>query len=419
MGLNPNDGFGKEVMENALANDEQQHSKLLDIAAHVPSAKVSAGWNALRGERTILKGSHLAGNVGKANSLGFSVKGTIHPANWGRMPNAYALDAYTGRGPHYSPFNFLSSEPINKIGASVVKKSTRLQNALFEEHELAGVKSGQGGELFSGGVYSRLSASARLAGWGDSTASVKAGHAANLGRFLGKTDPALAARATELYGQGLTGATKAQAADLNMMSVRGRASQFIGGYFRGASGLGEGSVDLAGSMGRFGFKRGAELATEHLAAAGLERSGSKLVIKAGSEVGEKLMAKGVQKVGVGILGDVAAEAGAGVAARAGLAMGARAVGMAIPGVNIAMTAMMAYDITKMAIASMKGGVAFAQEGFKSAQGSLYKPAMGMGYKDTEVAATSRQRGVMAIQNSRLNARSALGNEAAPLAAHFG
>jgi hypothetical protein len=44
---------------------------------------------------------------------------------------------------------------------------------------------------------------------------------------------------------------------------------------------------------------------------------------------------------------------------------------------------------------------------------------GMGYNDTEAAATSRARGVMAIQNSRLNARSMLGSEAGMMAAHFG
>jgi hypothetical protein len=53
------------------------------------------------------------------------------------------------------------------------------------------------------------------------------------------------------------------------------------------------------------------------------------------------------------------------------------------------------------------------------KGTINKPLFGMGYKDTEVAATSRARGVMAIQNSQLNARSALGSEASMMAAHFG
>jgi hypothetical protein len=55
----------------------------------------------------------------------------------------------------------------------------------------------------------------------------------------------------------------------------------------------------------------------------------------------------------------------------------------------------------------------------SVKGSLDKPVMGMGFRDNTVAATARQRGVMAIQNSRLNMRSALGSEASAMYAHFG
>jgi len=68
---------------------------------------------------------------------------------------------------------------------------------------------------------------------------------------------------------------------------------------------------------------------------------------------------------------------------------------------------------------IKSGINFARDANKSLQGSINKPMFGMGYKDTEAAATSRARGVMAIQNSRLNARSMLGSEAAMMAAHYG
>jgi hypothetical protein len=53
------------------------------------------------------------------------------------------------------------------------------------------------------------------------------------------------------------------------------------------------------------------------------------------------------------------------------------------------------------------------------QGTMNNDVFGNGYKDNEVAATSRARGVMAIQNSRLNARSLLGSEGAMMHAHFG
>lgn len=78
-----------------------------------------------------------------------------------------------------------------------------------------------------------------------------------------------------------------------------------------------------------------------------------------------------------------------------------------------------YDLGKGVGKMMMGGVNFGKDALKSMQGSINKPLFGAGFKDNEVAATSRSRGVMAIQNSRLNARSALGSEGAMMAAHFG
>lgn len=88
--------------------------------------------------------------------------------------------------------------------------------------------------------------------------------------------------------------------------------------------------------------------------------------------------------------------------------------------NPIMTASFIYDMTKMAsTAIIGGGARLARDAVKSMQGSINKPSFGMGFVDNEVAATSRARGVMAIQNSRLNARSTLGAEASMMSAHFG
>ena len=100
-------------------------------------------------------------------------------------------------------------------------------------------------------------------------------------------------------------------------------------------------------------------------------------------------------------------------------LGARALGLAIPGLQVVAAASFMYDVGKMAGTAVKGSIDLAKDSIKSMQGSLYKPMFGMGYNDTEAAATSRARGVMAIQNSRLNARSMLGSEAGMMAAHFG
>jgi hypothetical protein len=87
--------------------------------------------------------------------------------------------------------------------------------------------------------------------------------------------------------------------------------------------------------------------------------------------------------------------------------------------NVIGTASLVYDLTKMAGEGLVSAGNFAKDAVKSMQGGMRKPVFGMGFKDNEVAATSRARGVMAIQNSRLNARSMLGSEAGMMAAHFG
>ena len=108
-----------------------------------------------------------------------------------------------------------------------------------------------------------------------------------------------------------------------------------------------------------------------------------------------------------------------IAAKMG-AMGATRLGGAALGpLNVLATGQLLYDIGKGIGKMAVGGINFAKDAMKSMQGTINKPMFGAGFKDNEVAATSRSRGVMAIQNSRLNARSLLGSEAGMMASHFG
>jgi hypothetical protein len=106
-------------------------------------------------------------------------------------------------------------------------------------------------------------------------------------------------------------------------------------------------------------------------------------------------------------------------ARVGMAVAGEALLAAIPGVNLVFAADMAYNLAKLAGAGVKAGINLGKEGMKSMTGTMNNGLFGNGYKDNEVAATSRSRGVSAIQNSRLNARSLLGSEGAMMHAHFG
>lgn len=190
--------------------------------------------------------------------------------------------------------------------------------------------------------------------------------------------------------------------NLMASSMSGEATRYMAGYFRGAQGF-------AGKSGLEGKAlAGAEKAVAHMSAA-LNQIGMH-----GPGLGATVLEKGVIKE-LGYTGTMKAfgtKSGAKV-------LGARAAALAIPGLNVIATASLVYDLGKMAGEVVKSGINLAKDAGKSLQGDIYKPSFGAGYKDTEAAATSRSRGVMAIQNSRLNARSMLGSEGAMMAAHYG
>lgn len=199
------------------------------------------------------------------------------------------------------------------------------------------------------------------------------------------------------------------AGNLMASAMAGPGTQYLAGYFRGAQGF----ASAAGLEGK--ALMGAQKAVSHMTSAlgteGIKVAGTKFV----GEAGAKALLEGSVLKQLGTKGTFKAlttSAGAKV-------LGARAAAFAIPGLQMVLAASLVYDLAKMGGEVIKSGINLARDANKSLQGSINKPMFGMGYQDTELAATSRARGVMAIQNSRLNARSVLGSEAAMMAAHFG
>jgi hypothetical protein len=193
--------------------------------------------------------------------------------------------------------------------------------------------------------------------------------------------------------------------NLMASSIAGIGTQTLAGYFRGAMGYGRG-IGYTGLEGA--AKSGAKMAEKEFAKAFL-KSGL-----GGTQAARAAILPGQLYKSVGIKGmsQIATSGGAKVLA-------ARGIGLAIPGLQVLAAASFAYDLGKMGGEIVKSGINLARDAAKSIQGSIYKPLFGMGYVDTEAAATSRSRGVMAIQNSRLNARSMLGSEAGMMAARYG
>lgn len=202
--------------------------------------------------------------------------------------------------------------------------------------------------------------------------------------------------------------SKGVAGNLLASSMGGAGTQYLGGYFRGAQGF----ANSAGLMGA--SEKGAQAAVSHMEHAIFQKFGSTRM-HLGAEALEKGVFKTFKNAGIDKMG-VARMLGTSSGAKV---LGARAAAMAIPGLQFVAAASFVYDLGKMAGEVVKSGINLARDANKSLQGSINKPMFGMGYRDTEAAATSRSRGVMAIQNSRLNARSVLGSEAGMMASHFG
>jgi hypothetical protein len=199
-------------------------------------------------------------------------------------------------------------------------------------------------------------------------------------------------------------------------SLSGAGTTYLAGYARGAQGFG-GVSGLTGralegatrAEGAFGSAFAKAFGDDGLKFGGQLFKGAEGGINLLRGTGGKVL---FRELGASATGKLAVSG-------AGKMLATRGAALAIPGIQVLAAASFIYDIGQMAGEVVKSGINLAKDANKSLQGSIAKPAFGMGYKDTEAAATSRSRGVQAIQNSRLNARSALGAEGAMMAAHYG
>jgi hypothetical protein len=317
--------------------------------------------------------------------------------------------------PFYSPFQFLSTV----VGRAAIKSDTLRTLAYGAGTKASDIK----GPILQRGMMSMFGAMNKMnkleskvirGGMFAGRAEKKLARAQNQAiRIAMMNNPAAVAAATQapmtaqasLMAQvkagnvGVTGNLLASGAATPL-------SQGILGYSQAV--MGAGAVGLSGTSAKFyGIARkqfaGALLQT------GLATSKKQAILKT-----NQALTGGITKtLGKGsVMKLMGTKGGAAV-------LGARAGLMALPGINVIATASLVYDLGQMGGELVKSGVNLAKDAVKSMRGSINKPMFGMGYKDNEIAATSRSRGVMAIQNSRLNARSMLGSEAGMMAAHFG
>ena len=287
--------------------------------------------------------------------------------------------------------------PANRAGRKVIKAQEQVRRLSNMNNPLSVVRGQQvGSSLMPVGM--RGSAASRLAAARAAGVPVSSMGASSMISYTGLGASGVDDLIAKAGGQkvGLTG---------NLLASAGssQASRFVQGYGRGALGM----MDAGGLTDD--AMRGAKQAVSHIQTA---------IQKAGiaGPFDERVLKGSVIKNLGGFKNalSVATKSKQGAAV-----LGMRTAMMAIPGLNVLATASLVYDLGKMGGEIVKSGINLAKDAAKSMKGSIDKPVFGMGYKDNEIAATSRARGVMAIQNSRLNARSMLGSEGSMMAAHFG
>lgn len=388
-----------------------EESAILASLGHWPGVAATGGWNAHRIQNTILHGgtgfSNRMPQAGHSLRTGWSQN--LNPRSWGRLKNSGQVHGYNNT---YSPANFLGNTG-NKLFEKFIG-GAEADSALAKRLTAHGVDLGDE-NAFQSGALGKFSASNKLY----NKRKISQKKIDNVASYIKKNDADLFKHIDNILPEGdmvgTFGSKKLEAkamGDFVSMTGSHTATNLVGGYMSGARGAVHDTVrNVATAAGKESWVKGAAMAERHFALGGLEHAGSKLIVtESGAKAGMRGIAKGFGK---------ALELGGAEGAKFASAAGMKAVGMAIPFVNVAMTAWMAYDVAAGVAEAGKAGVKLVKDGIVSMKGSIDKPIMGMGFRDNEIAATSRARGVSAIQNSRLNARSVLGNEASSMFAHYG
>ena len=375
----------------------------------VPGLSQTTAWNTFRGSRTIAYGGK-----GVSQISGFAA--TMNPKYMFRMPSAGALG---GRSVEAANYAFSSKKyapgatytPVNMLARGGNYGFAKTAGYLGKKESLGKIGSAitsinSEGKAFNVGALSRITAGSKMA-----RGKLPTG---NLLDFMGKTDQSLYQNYTKNRAlMGLRGTTLSgkEASHLLAMSNTGAVSGRIAGFM---------ATTQTGALATTGADAALNYAIEFMSKGGFERAGGQFAVKAGSEqmfakaglkAGDKVTMSAAQKIG--------GKAGLKIGARLGAAAAVNAIPIAGQIASAVLLADLAMDVGKLGVEVFKSGVDFAKDAAISYKGSINKGVMGMGYRDNTVAATSRSRGVQAIQNSRLNARSVLGSEAGAMHAHFG
>lgn len=364
----------------------------VDLLASMPAAHHTMMWNMGRSSRTMTKGGRRVGLASRAIGLsdpatvqgytasrltrgrslapsgGRGFRQTFSPLSWGRLAKVENIDPLPG-SKTYTPFNFMARTG-NKLATRASKSSTRMGRYIAGHLGPAG----ETGEWFSAGTMGRLAAMGKVYGASDRRLRKMVPHIRSAFETL---NPGAVSHMDMMADLVTNPVMRNEAGQMSVMSMRGSISQKIGGFVH-VSEMARSGLSFEDSV--YGMSK--------------KSAGYRGALKA-----ENWMAQGGMR---------------GFAAR-----NARFLPAAARAAGPISYILLARDLAAMTGKVLAHAAQTAIDAGNSIKGSLDKPIMGMGFRDNMVASTSRARGVMAIQNSRLNMRSALGNEAAGIHAAWG
>lgn len=376
------------------------------------------GWGAFRSSSTIVRGGWGGPGTGKTDWL--------HPSQYTRFRNQSPfIETHSSLTSKILANRFYNNE---KAEAGVIGRQINKGGRLGARADRAGMLDAQGNitSVYNPNLFGRAIAAGRIGRMSELSPSTLE---ASRSYLLQSADPNVAMRMG--LGDAETFASRATPRSLqaaHFLSPEGNVSQRFMGY--ASSGIRDFPEELISpNRAVFASARRVAMRDREIVSGGMRNvwrtAGERATLRATEHAVGDVAVKEGESLALKTAGKIAtSRAAASILGRAGAAAAANAVPVVGQVVSAAMTAWMIFDIAKLGAAlgrdlifnPIANGV---KEGFKSFTGQISKAPFGMGYVDNEVAATSRARGVMAIQNSRLNARSLLGSEGSMLHAHFG
>jgi len=386
---------------------------------NIPTITTSAGMKSFRAMNTVTGGgwaqprpgsfSHV-GSLPRGEGImreGFSNNNFLRPRFF--FHESGPLMVPKGEKTKYSPF--YAATMVNAIGRGFAdtpgpggKPSAfrRLANTSMASGMREKGLLDDSGELISRGSVARGMASSRV---GLMTGGQFTKRSRQMARFIDDARPEGAPR----LGSTITSSgNMSQRMTATRQALLAGGTGTMSGQFGGlaASTLGEIDPNVR-SIGSQSFLQGSARGTQWAQELGIERN-------AAGRITAREAAKGAGRAAVG---KKAAFSGA----AKGLALmgGSIATGPAAPIVATVGAAIFAKDVLKLATTGAGHAMETGLGAAKSLQGGLNTGIMEGGFTDNETTLTSRSRGVMAISNSRLNARSVLGHEASAMSQHFG